>query len=66
VRWRTTHSLVCELEGHIADLYRWRGQYYTSEGWHAGEPGITLSDIGASERIVRVKQERKLKRLLTC
>lgn len=52
--FRVTHYLVYERE-RIAELCRFRGMYYTREGYESGEPGITRADLREGERIKRVR-----------
>lgn len=48
--WRCTHLLVYE-DDKLAELYRWRGAYYTLEQYSNGEPGYTRKDLREGESI---------------
>ena len=48
--WRCTHFLVYE-DDKLAELYQWRGAFYTAEQYACGEPGYTRRDLREGETI---------------
>ena len=52
-KWRATHVLT-DQEGNELHVYLWRGHYFTSRAWHAGERGIAKADLLEGETIERL------------